>query len=146
MVYFDKNFQYLVRKFINHLMLDGKKLAAEKIFKKVLLDLQKNERQLSLKIFLQAIENVKPLVEIRSVRRGGATYQIPIPLEEKRSISLGIKWLIDSARKRRNSNMVANLSLVISEAAKNLGESVKKKESIHQIALKNRSLTHYRWF
>lgn len=140
------NLQYLTRKFVNHLMVDGKKENAEKIFLKTLSLLYVKEKKSPLVIFLQAIENTKPLVEIRSARRGGATYQIPIPVQEKRAISLGIKWLLQAAKKRGNSSMVSNLSNTFLEASRNLGESVKKKESIHQIALKNRSFTHFRWF
>jgi len=140
-----KSLNYLIRKFINHLMISGKKEKAEKIFLNSLYFLQQREKQNPLEIFLKALENSKPVVEVRSVRRGGATYQIPVPLRENRGISLGIKWLIQASRKKKLSQ-VDNLSTVLIEASKNSGESVKKKESIHSIALKNRSFTHFRWF
>lgn len=92
--------QYLIRKFINHLMYDGKKEKAEKIFLNTLKILKLKENKDGILIFLKALEKCKPLVDIRFVRRGGASYQIPVPLKEKRSISLGIKWLLDSARKK----------------------------------------------
>ena len=140
-----KCIHYLIRKFINHLMLSGKKEKAEKIFLTSLHSIQQREKQNPLGIFLKALENSKPAVEVRSVRRGGATYQIPVPLREKRGISLGIKWLIQASRKKKAS-LAQNLSIALVEASKNSGESVKKKESIHSIALKNRSFTHFRWF
>lgn len=140
-----KSIHYLIRKFVNHLMLSGKKEKAEKIFLTSLHSIQQVEKEKPLIIFLKALENSKPAVEIRSVRRGGATYQIPVPLREKRGISLAIKWLIQASRKKKAS-FSENLSSAFVEASKNLGESVKKKESIHLIALKNRSFTHFRWF
>lgn len=140
-----KSIQYLTRKFINHLMISGKKEKAEKIFKESLDLIRFKEGKDGLLVFLLALENTKPFVELRSVRRGGATYQVPVPLYEKRSLSLSIKWIIDSARKRKG-NSAWNLSQSFIESSKNLGESVKKRENIHGIALKNRSFTHFRWF
>jgi small subunit ribosomal protein S7 len=142
----EKSFHYLLRKFMNHLMVDGKKGKAEKILIQTFCLLQTKEEKSPLEILLRAIENTKPSVEVRSVRRGGATYQIPIPLKEKRAISLGIKWLVQAARKKQPSSMVFTLASILVEASKNVGESVKKKENLHQVALKNRSLTHFRWF
>lgn len=140
-----KKAQYLTRKFVNHLMIDGKKEKAEKIFLESLNFIYKKEKKEGMAIFFQALENSKPLIEVRSVRRGGATYQVPVPLKEKRSLSLGMKWLINIARKKEGS-VSSNLSMALLEASKNQGDCVKKREALHMIALKNRSFTHFRWF
>lgn len=140
-----KKAQYLTRKFVNHLMVDGKKEKAEKIFLDSLNFIYKKEKKDGMTIFFTALEKSKPLVEVRSVRRGGATYQVPVPLKEKRSLSLGMKWLIETARKKGGSFSL-NLCLALIEASKNQGDCVKKRDSVHSIALKNRSFTHFRWF
>jgi small subunit ribosomal protein S7 len=136
---------YLIRKFLNHLMVNGKKEKVEKIFLNSLDYIKFREEKNGISILFKALENCKPITEIRSIRRGGATYQIPVPLSEKRSISLAIKYLVESANKKKGSFSI-NLAQTLIEASKNLGESVKKRESIHGMALKNRSFTHYRWF
>lgn len=140
-----ESIHYLIRKFINHLMISGKKAKAENMFEKSLLFIKEKEKKNPIYVFFCALEHSKPCVEVRSVRRGGATYQIPVPLKEKRGISLAMKWILQAARKKKGS-FERNLSNVLLEASKNQGDSVKKKESIHLIALKNRSLTHFRWF
>ena len=140
-----KKAQFVTRKFVNHLMEDGKKEKAEKILLETLNLIYKKEKKEGIIIFFKALENSKPLVEVRSVRRGGATYQIPVPLKEKRSLSLGMKWLVEAARKKRGT-LVINLSATLTEASKNQGECVKKREALHMVALKNRSFTHFRWF
>lgn len=145
MVIVKKSTEYLIRKFINHLMVDGKKMKAEHIFEKSLYYIKVKTNKNPVFIFLQALDCSKPCVEIRSVRRGGATYQIPVPLKEKRGISLSMKSILQVAKKKKGS-LIINLANTLLEASKNQGESVKKKESLHLIALKNRSLTHFRWF
>ena len=140
-----KKAQFVTRKFVNHLMHDGKKEKAEKIFLETLNLIYKKENKEGLIVFFKALENSKPLVEVRSARRGGATYQIPVPLHEKRSLSLGMKWLIEAARKKKGP-LTPNLAAILMEASKNQGECVKKREALHLIALKNRSFTHFRWF
>ena len=144
-MFYRENYQYLIRKFINIIMVDGKKIKAEKHFYKSLMILKSREKNDPVVVFLEALNSSKPSIEIRSVRRGGATYQIPVPLSEKRAISLAMKWVVQAARQKKGvfSSSLAN---VLMEAAKNQGESVRKKENIHTIALKNRSLTHFRWF
>lgn len=141
-----KYLNYLIRKFINHLMYDGKKEKAEKIFSSCFFELWNKEKKDPFFIFLQALENSKPYVEIRSVRRGGATYQIPIPCQEKRGISLSMKSIVETARKKGGDSFAKNLATVLLESSKNLGESVKKRQALHLLALKNRSFTHFRWF
>ena len=140
-----KKAQYITRKFVNHLMKSGKKEKAEKIFLESLEFIFRKEKKEGITVFLKALENSKPLVEVRSVRRGGATYQVPIPLKEKRSLSLGMKWLIDASRKK-SGPVALSLSSTLIEASKNQGDCVKKKEALHVVALKNRSFTHFRWF
>lgn len=142
---FNKKVQFLTRKFINHLMLDGKKEKAEKIFLTSLNIIRLKEQKDGIFVLFRALENSRPLIELRSVRRGGATYQVPVPLKENRSISLGIKWILEVARKKKGP-FSETLSQVLIESSKNIGESVKKREATHNVALKNRSFTHFRWF
>nr|YP_009237690.1 ribosomal protein S7 [Trachydiscus minutus]AML60699.1 ribosomal protein S7 [Trachydiscus minutus] len=145
MVLEKKKVMYLMRKFVNHIMIDGKKRKAERVFEKSLFFVKLKERQNPVVIFFKALNLSKPFVEVRSVRRGGATYQIPVPLKEKRAISLSMKWILQAAKKKKGI-LSLNLANILVEASKNQGDSVKKKESIHLTALKNRSLTHFRWF
>lgn len=140
-----KKVHFLVGKFINHLMISGKKEGAERVFMEALWHIHQKENTKGLFVFLKALENTKPTIDVRSVRRGGASYQIPVPLKEKRSLSLSIKWLIEVARKKVDS-LALNLCNSLMEASKNQGDAVKKREALHLIALKNRSLTHFRWF
>jgi len=140
-----KQLSFLVRKFINHLMKDGKKNKAEKIFFSSLASLREKENKNPFFVFLLALKNSLPYVEVRSIRRGGATYQIPVPLYEHRALSLAMKWILQCARKKGKS-MSVSLSQSILEASKNQGDSVKKREALHALALKNRSLSHFRWF
>lgn len=135
---------FLINKFTNHLMVNGSKIKAENLFVRSFF-LLKNKGESPIRIFLQALENSKPSVELRSVRRGGASYQIPVPLSEKRRISLSMKWVIEVARRRKNF-FSGSLAEALIEASKSRGDSVKKKNNVHTIALKNRSLTHFRWF
>lgn len=136
---------YLIGKFVNHLMVSGKKESAEKLLKEALWHLYTKEKSYGLIIFLKALEFTRPAIDLRSVRRGGATYQIPVPLKEKRSLSMSIKWLIEAGRKKGNDSPL-NLCNVLIEASKKQGDAVKKRELLHLTALKNRSLTHFRWF
>jgi small subunit ribosomal protein S7 len=145
MVLEKKKVMYLMRKFVNHIMVEGKKTKAERVFEKSLFFVKLKERQNPVLIFLKALNFSKAFVEVRSVRRGGATYQIPVPLKEKRAISLSMKWILQAAKKKKGV-LSLNLASILVEASKSQGESVKKKESIHLTALKNRSLTHFRWF
>lgn len=140
-----KKIHFLVGKFVNHLMISGKKEAAERLFMEALIHIHKRENKRGLFVFLKALENTKPTIDLRSVRRGGASYQIPVPLKEKRSLSMSIKWLIEVARKK-GDNLALNLCNCLIEASRNQGDAVKKREALHLVALKNRSLTHFRWF
>ena len=135
----------LVAKFINRLIVDGKKSIAEKIFYGAMeLIAQKGENP--LEVFHKALDHVRPQLECRSRRVGGATYQIPVEVPEHRQNSLAIRWLILSARERRDGkSMMEKLSKELMDAARNTGASVKKKEETHRMAEANRAFAHYRW-
>lgn len=133
----EKTMKFLIQKSIKFLIVSGKKEKAEKIFLKSLHIIKILEKKEGIFFLLKALKNLKPTLELRSVRRGGATYQVPIPLRERRSISLALKWLIDSARKKK-SNLSLNLAQVIIEASKNLGENIKKRRSLDSAGLNNR--------
>lgn len=126
-------------------MKKGKKNKAEKIFFNALFLLREREKTNPFFVFLLALQNSLPFLEVRSTRQGGATYQIPVPLSEHRALSLSMKWLLQSARKKGKS-MTLNLFQSLYDASKNQGESVKKRKALHALVLKNRSLSHFRWF
>ena len=135
----------VLTKFMNALMLDGKKSAAEKIVYgafDVMLNKSGND---PLKMFHDAIDNVKPSVEVRSRRVGGATYQVPVEVRTSRRQALAIRWLVDMARKRSENTMVDRLSGELTDAANNRGASVKKREDTHKMADANKAFSHYRW-
>lgn len=136
----------LGKKFVNRLMIGGKKSIAEKILLQSLVLIQSGSNKNPIKVLMLAIFNVKPVVEIRSIRMRGANYQVPIPLQENRRISLAIKWIIESANKKKGNPMNIKLKDEIILASKKQGESVKKKISIHRLANANRAFVHYRWF
>ncbi len=136
----------LVAKFINKLMWDGKKSKAQKIFYNALdIIAQRIKNEDPLEVFKQAINNVRPQVEVRPRRIGGATYQIPMEVKTDRSISLAMKWIINFARERKGKSMEEKLALELMDAYKNEGASIKKKEDTHRMAEANRAFAHYRW-
>jgi len=135
----------LVTKFINGLMRDGKKSTAQHIFYKTLDVLEKREKDNPLIIFKKAIDNVKPMLEVKSRRVGGSTYQVPIEVSNKRKNALAIRWLITFARKRHEKGMVNKLANELSDAFHNRGASVKKREETHRMAEANKTFAHYRW-
>ncbi len=134
-----------IAKFINCLMKQGKKSIAERAIYEALEQVKKSLKQDELEIFLEAIENVKPSVEVRSRRVGGATYQVPVEVRTNRRLALSIKWIIDSARKRREKVISAKLAGEIIDAYKKQGEAMKKRESTHKMADANKAFAHYRW-
>ena len=138
--------EVVVTKFVNNLMLDGKKSLAFKIFYDA-IDMvnEKVEDQEGLDVWKKAIENVTPSVEVRSRRVGGATFQIPTPVREGRKASLAMKWLIGYSRKRNEKSMVDRLAQELADAHENKGTSVKKREDTHKMAEANRAFAHYRW-
>ena len=135
----------VVAKFTNSLMLDGKKSLAESIIYDAFDLIEKKAGQDPLKTFLEAIENVKPGVEVRSRRVGGATYQIPIEVRSERRQALAIRWIVDLARQRSEDTMTERLSGELLDASNNRGAAVKKREDTHKMAEANKAFSHYRW-
>ena len=135
----------LATKFINRLMLQGKKSVAEGIFYDALEILGDKTKEDAIKAFERAIENIKPQVEVKSRRVGGATYQVPMEVRPERQVSLAIRWLIAYARGRGEKGMVARLSGELLDAFNNRGGAVKKKEDTHKMADANKAFAHYRW-
>jgi len=135
----------LVAKFINNLMWDGKKSLAQKIFYRAMEIVKEKTNENPLHVFQKAIENVKPSMEVRSRRIGGATYQVPVEVRPKRQISLAIKWIIQAARNRPGRRMYEKLAAEIIDAYKGTGNAVKIKENVHKMAEANRVFAHFRW-
>ena len=135
----------VLAKFINSIMEHGKKGASERIVYGALERIAKKANQDSLKVFHDAIENVKPTVEVRSRRVGGATYQVPVEVRPERRPALAFRWLVSNARGRNDKTMVDRLSNELMDAAANRGGAVKKREDTHRMAEANRAFSHYRW-
>ena len=135
----------VITKFVNAIMLDGKKSVAEKILYGALENLDKRGEEKGFDIFERAIENVKPLLEVRSRRVGGATYQVPVEVRAVRRQTLALRWLIDASRKRNERTMIERLANELFEAANERGASFKKKEDVHRMAEANKAFAHYRW-
>ncbi len=135
----------VLTKFMNCLMYDGKKSAAEAIVYGALDKAENRAKAEGLKVFHEALGNVRPLVEVRSRRVGGATYQVPVEVRTDRAQALAIRWIIDSARKRSETTMIDRLSGELLDAANNRGSAVKKREDTHRMAEANRAFSHYRW-
>ena len=135
----------VVTKFMNAIMLHGKKSVAESIVYGAFDSVQNKAKQEPLAIFHQALENVAPHVEVRSRRVGGATYQVPVDVRPERRQALAIRWLIAAARKRNETTMIDRLSGELMDAANNRGSAVKKREDTHRMAEANRAFSHYRW-
>ena len=137
----DKN----ISKFINIIMLDGKKTIAEQILYFILDKISKEKKMDANKFFYDVLNNVKPRVEVRSKRVGGATYQVPIEVKVDRSQALAIRWIIDAARKRSGKNMKMKLYQEFLDAHNNKGGAVKKREDTHRMADANKAFAHFRW-
>ena len=135
----------VITKFVNAIMLDGKKSVAEKILYGAIENLDKRSEEKGIDLFERAIENVKPLLEVRSRRVGGATYQVPVEVRAVRRQTLALRWLIDASRKRNERTMVERLANELFEAANERGASFKKKEDVHRMAEANKAFAHYRW-
>ena len=131
-------------KFMNVLMYDGKKSTAEGIIYAA-LDTLKRKQGDGIRAFHEALDNVKPAVEVRSRRVGGATYQVPVEVRTERRQALAIRWIIDAARKRGEHTMEERLSNELLDAANNRGAAVKKREDTHRMAEANKAFSHYRW-
>ncbi len=135
----------VITKFMNAIMYDGKKSAAERIVYGALEQVESKTRQEPVELFHQALDNVAPHVEVRSRRVGGATYQVPVDVRTERRQALAIRWLIAAARNRNETTMVDRLSGELMDAANNRGTAVKKREDTHKMAEANRAFAHYRW-
>jgi small subunit ribosomal protein S7 len=135
----------VITKFVNTVMQDGKKSTAEKIMYGAIANLDSRGEDKGIDLFEKAIENVKPLLEVRSRRVGGATYQVPVEVRPVRRQTLALRWLVDAARKRNERTMVERLANELFEAANERGTSYKKKEDIHRMAEANKAFAHYRW-
>lgn len=137
--------EVLVTKFINCMMLHGKKSISEKIFYGALDSIKERHGVDPLEVFNQALENARPLVEVRSRRVGGATYQVPTEVRPERRDTLAIRWLIDSARGRSERTARESLANELFDASQERGNAVRKKEETHKMAEANRAFAHYRW-
>jgi small subunit ribosomal protein S7 len=135
----------VITKFINTIMLDGKKSAAQKIMYGAIANLDARGEEAGIDLFEKAIENVKPLLEVKSRRVGGATYQVPVEVRAVRRQTLALRWIVDNARKRNERTMVERLANELFEAANERGASFKKKEDMHRMAEANKAFAHYRW-
>ncbi|OPX27193.1 MAG: 30S ribosomal protein S7 [Campylobacteraceae bacterium 4484_166] len=135
----------IVTKFINTIMLDGKKSIAQKIMYGAIVNLDGRGEEKGIELFEKAIDNVKPLLEVKSRRVGGATYQVPVEVRDQRRQTLALRWLIDSSRKRNERTMDERLANELFEAANERGNAFKKKEDIHKMAEANKAFAHYRW-
>ena len=135
----------VLSKFMNIVMVDGKKSAAERIVYGAFDMIEKRAGSDPVKLFHEALENVKPQLEVRSRRVGGATYQVPVDVRPARGQALAFRWLIAMARKRSENTMVERLSGELMDAANNRGAAVKKREDTHRMADANRAFSHYRW-
>jgi len=135
----------ILSKFMNSVMLDGKKSTAEGIVYGALETVQTRARREPLAVFHDALNNIRPGIEVRSRRVGGATYQVPVEVRPERSQALAIRWLITAARGRSEHTMAGRLSGELMDAANNRGNAVKKREDTHRMAEANRAFSHYRW-
>jgi len=135
----------LVTKFVNCMMLDGKKGVSETIFYKAMDILNQKTQKDPIDVFIQAMENVKPLVEVKSRRVGGATYQVPIEIRPERRQALAIRWIVNYSRSRSENTMWQKLAGELMDAFNNTGSSIKKKEDTHRMAEANRAFAHYKW-
>ena len=135
----------LVAKFVNSMMSDGKKSTAERILYGALDQVGERAKEDALTVFKRCLDQVKPLVEVRSRRVGGATYQVPVEVRPQRRLSLAMRWIVQHARARPEKSMVAKLAGEIVDAANNRGGAMKKKDDVHRMAEANKAFAHYRW-
>ena len=135
----------IIPKLINSIMYDGKKTVAEKIIYDAIDKIKLKSKEEPIEIFNTAINNIKPTVEVRSRRVGGATYQVPVEVKSKRSQALALRWLIDASRKRKDKNMSDKIFNEIYDAYQNKGSAIKKKEDTHKMAESNKAFAHFRW-
>ena len=135
----------LVTKLINNIMYDGKKGVAQKIVYDAFATVEAKSGENALEQFQKALDNIMPNLEVKSVRRGGSNYQVPMEVRPERRQSLGIRWLVEYARKRNERTMAEKLAAEMLDAINNVGGAIKKKEDTHKMAEANRAFAHYRW-
>ena len=135
----------IIPKLINSIMYDGKKTIAEKIIYEAIEKIKPKSKDEPLNVFNDAINNIRPTVEVRSRRVGGATYQVPVEVKSKRSQALALRWLVDASRKRKDKNMSDKIFNEIFDAYQNRGAAIKKKEDTHKMAESNKAFAHFRW-
>ena len=135
----------VLAKFINFIMYDGKKAVAEKIIYSALDEIEKKTKQDPIKVFNDAISNIRPNLEVRSRRVGGATYQVPVEVKTKRSQTLALRWLLEATRKRKSKTMSDKLLNELMDASQNKGSAIKKREDTHKMAESNKAFAHFRW-
>ena len=135
----------IISKFINFMMLDGRKSTAEKIVYTAFDSIEKKTKEDPLKIFNEAINNLRPNLEVVSRRVGSATYQVPVEVNTKRSQTLALRWLLTSTRKRKNKTMADKLFNEVMDAYQRKGTAIKKREDTHKMAESNKAFAHYRW-
>jgi small subunit ribosomal protein S7 len=135
----------LCEQFVNSMMWDGKKTTAQRIFYGAMKTLEEKSGEEALKVFKKAVENCKPLLEVKTRRVGGANYQVPIEVNPKRRTSLAIRWILANARSRGEKSMLDKLAGELGDAANSRGGAIKKKDDVHRMAEANKAFAHYRW-
>ena len=135
----------VIPKLINSIMYDGKKVVAEKIIYEAIEKIKSKTKEEPINIFNEAINNIRPTVEVRARRVGGATYQVPVEVKSKRSQALAIRWLVSASRKRKDKQMSDKIFNEIYDAYEKKGLAVKKKEDVHKMAESNKAFAHFRW-
>ena len=135
----------LAEKFVNSMMWDGKKTVSRKIFYSAMGKIQETSGDDPLKLFKKAVENCKPVLEVKTRRVGGANYQVPIEVSQNRRTSLAIRWILNNARNRPENSMADRLAAELADAANQRGGAVKKKDDVHRMAEANKAFAHFRW-
>ena len=135
----------IIPKLINSIMYDGKKVVAEKIVYEAIEKIKSKTKEEPINVFNEAINNIKPTVEVRSRRVGGATYQVPVEVKTKRAQALAIRWLVDASRKRKDKHMSDKIFNELYDAFEKKGAAVKKREDVHKMAESNKAFAHFRW-
>ena len=135
----------IIPKLINSIMYDGKKVVAEKIVYEAIEKIKSKTKEDPINVFNEAINNIKPTVEVRSRRVGGATYQVPVEVKTKRAQALAIRWLVDASRKRKDKHMSDKIFNELYDAYEKKGSAVKKREDVHKMAESNKAFAHFRW-
>jgi len=135
----------VISKLINSIMYDGKKVVAEKIVYEAIEKIKTKSKEEPINIFNEAINNIRPTVEVRSRRVGGATYQVPVEVKSNRAQALALRWLVDASRKRKDKHMSDKIFNEIYDAYQKKGSAVKKKEDVHKMAESNKAFAHFRW-